>query len=44
VGAGTEQLEGERGVALLVETVVVEDVGGSDDAGMRSRVGRPSLG
>lgn len=34
MGAGTEQLEGERGVALLVETVVVEDVWGSDDDGV----------
>ncbi len=31
VVAGAEELEGERGVAVLVEVVVVEDVGGAED-------------
>lgn len=34
MGAGTEQLESERGVALLVEAVVVEDVGGAEYDGV----------
>ena len=50
--AGAEELEGEGGVALLVEAVVVEEVGGAEEdgvagalaAGTRSRVGRPPLG
>lgn len=32
--AGAEELEGERGVALLVEAVVEEDVGRTDDDGV----------
>ena len=40
VGAGAEELEGERGVALLVEAVVVEDVGGAEDDGVAVPGGR----
>src|SRR2546427_7826758 len=34
MGAGAEELEGERGVALLVEAVVEEDVGRAEDDGV----------
>ncbi len=37
---GAEELEGERGVALLVEAFVVEDVGGAEDGGVAARSGR----
>ncbi|BFO22089.1 hypothetical protein SHKM778_84770 [Streptomyces sp. KM77-8] len=34
MGAGAEELEGERGVAVLVEAVVEEDVGGAEEDGV----------
>lgn len=40
MGAGAEELEGERGVALLVEGVVVEDVGGAEHDGVAVSGGR----
>ena len=37
--AGAEELEGEGGVALLVEAVVVEDVGGAEEDGVAAAPG-----
>src|SRR2546421_12452030 len=34
MGAGAEELEGERGVALLAEPFVEEDVGSAEDDGV----------
>ncbi len=47
----TEELEGKRGIAVLGEVLVVEEVGRAEkdgvaaggEAGRRSRVGRPSM-
>jgi hypothetical protein len=46
MGARAEELEGERGVALLVETLVDEDAGRADDDGVAApgRVREPEQG
>ena len=38
MGAGAEELEGERGVAVLVEAVVEEDVGRAEEDGVAAAV------